>query len=92
MRSGAGKDKAKGSYAVGWLWGRVPEKALFHEEWVAVLGELKKSGCSQVAGMAAVRTVWLSPGAVVAFFLHSQLPPDIAKRVTNCGQESHTSV
>ena len=35
---------------------------------------------------------WLSLGAVVAFFLHSQLPPHTAKHFPNCGQESHTFV
>ena len=55
VRRGAGKNNAKGRCAGGWLWGRAPEKALLHQEWAALSGELKSSGCSQVARMAAVR-------------------------------------
>ena len=55
LRRGAGKNEAKGSCAGGWLWGLAPEKALLHQEWAALSGELKSSGCSQVARMAAVR-------------------------------------
>ena len=55
MRPGAGKNETKGSCAASWLWGRAPEKALLHQEWAALPGELKSSGCCQVARMAAVR-------------------------------------
>ena len=55
VRPGAGKNETKGSCAAGWLWGRAPEKALLHQEWAALSGELKSSGCCQVARMAAVR-------------------------------------
>ena len=43
VRSGAGKNEAKGSCAAGWLGATAPEMALLKPEQAAVPGELKTS-------------------------------------------------